>query len=226
MKKQLVIVGIFVMLVVVGLSGCFENKNKNEITTISYAELIKDYDFTNMRFKSYKNGDVVHVRDTITNVVYADYFSTPLTLVYLSGNESLPISYLGDKSNEYVVGDTVTISVHVKDYGVESGVSQSITMPEEWYFYYISFAPEEPTEHPISEQIMFYQDNENDELLLIMVESTISGENWNNIMQVGSGSCNMPTGTITAGDRITECQGTIVLIWEPTNEFIGTWEFT
>jgi hypothetical protein len=77
--------------------------------------------------------------------------------------------------------------------------------------------PETPT-------ILFEMDLENNTLVV----NYISPENilWNNIDQIGSGTCDpLPTGNITVGDEITNCLGIIVLRYIPTNEVLGVFEF-
>jgi len=41
-----------------------------------------------------------------------------------------------------------------------------------------------------------------------------------------SGIATLPSGIINDGDTITNCQGTVTLKWESTNELIDTWDFT
>jgi len=47
---------------------------------------------------------------------------------------------------------------------------------------------------------------------------------WDSVDPLGS-DCKLPTGPILAGDRITDCYGTITLRWIHGNYLIGEWEF-
>ncbi len=78
---------------------------------------------------------------------------------------------------------------------------------------------------PIMPQISFEMDFENKTLSVVYV----SHENlsWDDIDQIGSGSCDpLPTGTIMVGDEITNCDGIIILRYKPFNQIIGIYEFT
>ncbi len=58
----------------------------------------------------------------------------------------------------------------------------------------------------------------------LMVLTAGIGLNWSNV-SIRSGNCILPTGNITAGDRITDCEGLLILIWIPSNTIIGKWKF-
>ena len=82
-------------------------------------------------------------------------------------------------------------------------------------------SPEEPPETPV---ISFYMDDVNDTLTVTSVtpEDTL----WGDIDQIGSGVCDpLPTGNVSAGDKVTNCSGIIVLRYIPTNGVIGVYEF-
>jgi len=84
----------------------------------------------------------------------------------------------------------------------------------------IDLTSEEPPETP---EIIFIMDNMNNEL---QVASAPYDVYWEDIEQIGPGTCDpLPTGYVMAGDIITNCMGTIILRYIPTNEVIGVYEF-
>jgi hypothetical protein len=123
--------------------------------------------------------------------------------------------------NEYIVGTTVTIPLHVIDFGAAYSDDQSLIMLKEWFYYYSSGTIEQTEER--TPDIAFQKNDEDNSLMVINVEGDL---NWNELEQVGSGSCNIPTGTIIAGDKITDCQGEIIIRHIETNTLIVYWEFT
>ena len=58
----------------------------------------------------------------------------------------------------------------------------------------------------------------------LMVITADKGLEWDNVT-ITSGSCELPTGSIIAGDTINNCKGTLVLSWIPSNTVIGKWKF-
>ncbi len=84
----------------------------------------------------------------------------------------------------------------------------------------------DPTEKPTqTPDIGFSQDNTNHTLTVISVSA--ADISWSDISEVGDGSCDpLPTGNVTIGDIITNCTGIIVLLYLPTYETIGAFEFT
>ncbi len=48
---------------------------------------------------------------------------------------------------------------------------------------------------------------------------------WSDV-EVSSGIAMLPSGIISEGDTITNCDGVVTLRWESTNELIGTWIFS
>jgi hypothetical protein len=58
----------------------------------------------------------------------------------------------------------------------------------------------------------------------LMVLASGSDLNWSNV-EITSGQCEIPSGSISAGDKVTNCTGNLVLIWNPSNTVIGEWDF-
>lgn len=72
--------------------------------------------------------------------------------------------------------------------------------------------------------IGFLQDNTNNTLTVI--STSAPDILWSDISEVGDGSCDpLPAGNVTAGDVITNCTGVVVLLYLPTYEVIGAFEF-
>ena len=77
---------------------------------------------------------------------------------------------------------------------------------------------------PDTPEIIFAMDLENNTLTVVYVNP--DDVLWSDLDQIGSGTCDpLPTGNVTVGDMITNCSGTIVLRYIPTNEVIGVFEF-
>lgn len=78
---------------------------------------------------------------------------------------------------------------------------------------------------PIIPQISFEMDLANNTLVVDYV--THENISWDDIDQVGSGSCDpLPTGTVSVGDEITNCAGVIILRFIPYNQIIGYYDFS
>lgn len=77
---------------------------------------------------------------------------------------------------------------------------------------------------PSVPSIMFTADQVDHTLTVV----SVSPRNvpWSDIANIGEGSCNVPLiGSITAGDVITNCLGTITLEHTPSSTIIGTFDF-
>lgn len=158
MKKEMLTIGIIVLLICVGLSGCLNEDKK----TMTYAELGNDveivapnslYELISLfTLKSYKDGDVLYIKDKIFNVSYVKMNENlGYTLVIFEkfiDEGNFPLCFIGDKTNEYAIGSTVTIPVHVKPYNI---TGYDVVWLEEWYwaYYIIDFLyPIAPPETP------------------------------------------------------------------------------
>jgi len=58
----------------------------------------------------------------------------------------------------------------------------------------------------------------------LIVTTAPSNVEWSNVDK-GDSHCIVPTGIVMSGDKVLNCQGTIILRWNPTNSLLGTWEF-
>jgi hypothetical protein len=86
---------------------------------------------------------------------------------------------------------------------------------------FIQSNPQPPTQPEIT-----FQQNLTDKTL---TATTVSSTTvlWSDIDQIGSGHCDpLPTGTVMAGDQITNCTGIIVLRYIPLNIVLGVFQFT
>jgi len=76
---------------------------------------------------------------------------------------------------------------------------------------------------PQTPTIEFHQDFGNATLQVLYADADIL---WTDISEIGAGSCDpFPGGNVTAGDRITNCTGIIVLQYLPTYGILGVFEF-
>jgi len=77
---------------------------------------------------------------------------------------------------------------------------------------------------PQTPDIGFQQDFGND--TLTVTYATAADVLWSDISEIGAGSCDpFLGGNVTAGDRITNCTGIIVLQYLPTYGILGVFEF-
>lgn len=74
---------------------------------------------------------------------------------------------------------------------------------------------------PTTPVMTFHQDVKNNLLIVLSVDLS---RYWSDVDK-GDSTCDLPTGTIKAGDRISGCSGVVTLMWIPTNESLGTWMF-
>jgi hypothetical protein len=82
----------------------------------------------------------------------------------------------------------------------------------------------DPSQQPQSPTISFEQDDTNN--TLTVVTAYPADILWNDITEIGAGSCNpLPEGNVIAGDSLTNCTGILVLQYIPTNEILGVFEF-
>ncbi len=83
----------------------------------------------------------------------------------------------------------------------------------------------EPQVPPTTPEVVFTQDWTNRTLTVTAVNAqTIL---WSNIDMIGSGACNpLPTGNVTIGQQITNCSGTIVLRYLPTDTILYVADFS
>jgi len=59
-----------------------------------------------------------------------------------------------------------------------------------------------------------------------MVTSTPANVQWSDITEIGAGSCDpLPEGDVLVGDTLTNCTGIIALLYVPTYEVVGVFEF-
>jgi hypothetical protein len=80
-------------------------------------------------------------------------------------------------------------------------------------------------ERPETPQILFVQDDTARTLLVTSID--LADVLWSDIVNVGSGSCVLPTSDyVSAGDMITDCYGQIELLYQPSNTMLCYYEFT
>ena len=59
----------------------------------------------------------------------------------------------------------------------------------------------------------------------LVVTSASFNVDWSEIDKKNS-TCTLPEGKISAGDTISDCRGTVILVYTPAEQTIGIWEFT
>jgi hypothetical protein len=77
------------------------------------------------------------------------------------------------------------------------------------------------TDYP---SIYCIQDSTNKTLRITGIENAPNYFNWSDI-EVTLGNATLPTGTIDVGDIITNCSGTVVLVYEPYYVALSSWTF-
>lgn len=125
MKGKLLSVVIIVLLSTIVFSGCNEKSNSENngktTTTLTALETFQDiatsFDNCTMKnYKSFNDGDVITIRDIISEISYVDYKVPSYTEVTLPVSEIVGLYFLfeGDITTDYNIDDTVQISFHIK----------------------------------------------------------------------------------------------------------------
>ncbi len=170
MRKELIVVGIAVLLICIVFSGCFNDENNDEIKTIYYQELVDDYNETEYNFQSYNKGDVIYIKDKIVEVTYyknktfdiseseAESLKIKsgiyegITSIYLNDEDIHPLSYFGNRTDDFLVGTTITIPVHVTEVEIEmAGLDDPILSESliEWDVTYLIYEDKKEEEFDI-----------------------------------------------------------------------------
>lgn len=142
MNKKILIVGITLILWTGVFTGCLE-ENGEEYETMSYTELCADLKKVNSLFtlQSYKYDDTLYIQGVVLNVTYFEGTEQSLTLLVLDlknpffNSTDLPLAFLEDRRDEFTVGSTILIPVHVKVYNIEG---ETLIWLEEWYIFYMA----------------------------------------------------------------------------------------
>jgi len=125
LTKHLITLGIAVLLICVGLSGCNEKSdsgNGGEKTSfLTAVEVFQDIDMsfgdcTIKNYKSFEEGDILSVKDKINEIKYVDYKNPPYTEVTFAVSEIVGLSFRfdGDITGEYNVNDSVQVIFRIK----------------------------------------------------------------------------------------------------------------
>ena len=82
----------------------------------------------------------------------------------------------------------------------------------------------DPSEQPPqTPDIGFQQDLGNSTLTVTYTPADVQ---WSDITEIGAGSCDpLPEGDVLVGDTLTNCTGIIALLYVPTYEVVGVFEF-
>jgi len=90
-------------------------------------------------------------------------------------------------------------------------------------YVYVSGMMEPPDGYDETPNIAFVKDDIQD--TLTVAASDPASLNWEDLGIDGSCDTTGLTGSITAGEKITNCDGTITIIHKATNTLLGSWEF-
>jgi hypothetical protein len=237
MKKMI----IFMLIVVVlSLSGCTENngseinENNQGIINLTYEQIIEDLMKNGpdtMLFQeaaglvSYDENDDVYIKDVISNVsFYSDEY--PITFIFFDIEDSLysdysliPIALLGNYTLHFQVGETVSIPANLTKYDI---FDDPVVWPQGWYDWYVYVSGIIPVA-PESVDVDIQRMNDIDDTLIV-TRSEI-GLRWSNFTISGTCDTSELGEFVTAGDRITDCSGEIIIRYNPNSQLIGYWEF-
>jgi hypothetical protein len=222
-------------LIIVGLNGCVETGQK----TVTYAELLSDVDEETGSLQSYKPNDVVSVRDTVFNMTYQEVYlngvQTPVTTIMLHNGTLGGLVFFEDLRSTYIVGNTYTIPVHVKEYTIQG---TTIIWLEEWYnVHTLAYNMTPPPSETTPAMILSMTDSSQINTLTV---GSVNEVDWPwadfELLVNESVTDHGMTGNVTEGDVIdlTSIAGTgaynVSLRYIPTGSLMGvqykTFEFT
>jgi hypothetical protein len=221
------------------LSGCSEVINIRHIPTntllfsftfsdisISFTELLNNYDKYNDTFLSYEDEEKLIVKDVIDEVYFMQNeftdligYEDGLTLVNISGHDDFPLGYPGDVRSEFDIGIETIIIVTVKEY--EYGGESHMLLEE--FEYHALTMPQQGSPDPTTPNLQFVRDDANDRLTVVSADSGLS---WSDFEVTGDCDMSSVGSTVEAGDVFTECSGTITIRYIPLNTLIGMYDFT
>jgi hypothetical protein len=110
------------------------------IPRMTMLEFVEDYedsdgdgDFDNLR--SFNDGDKVRISDYVADIYYDD--DADMTLFLCESNEDSEMSFIyivldGDRSDQYEIGDPISVIWHIKIYEINENF---IELPMEFYSY-------------------------------------------------------------------------------------------
>jgi len=120
------------------------------------------------------------------------------------------------KANKKFIEEREAVSAVI---GVILMVAITVAIAATVYVYVSSMTGEQTDKTP---SITFEKDNQNS--LLRVTGADPLNLQWDDVTVLGT--ADRPSGTIDAGDELSNCAGTVKLRWDPTNTLLGTWEFT
>ncbi len=114
-------------------------EDEDKTLEMSMAEFVDDYEDLNGdgspdNFRSFDNGDKVRISDVVAEIEYYEF--SDITIIKCESTENydwtFPILLEGDQTHDYDIGDTITVTWHIKRYIMDGF---SVEFPEELYGY-------------------------------------------------------------------------------------------
>ena len=210
-KKKIIILGIILILIVVGLSGCTENgnsgngKSPEEEILGAWGGLAYNSDETSI-FNFYSNGTLS------VNTMMPDFWEQSINRETIWGTYVMTDETLAME----LFGDTTALGYSFSDDGKKLNL---IDVDESGEFIVLT----KYNSPPVIPSIKFLK---KDDTLLTVISASPSNLRWSDIEITGD--CNTSgLGTyVVAGDMITECLGIITIRDMSTGLLICSWEFS
>jgi hypothetical protein len=137
-----IVIGVIIVVAIVILALMFLfvlNPEEEEIKEMTMQEFMDDYEDTDDdgnidSLKSFDEGDKVQISDEVADLEYDEYADmTVITCESAKDMEpTLPIVLDGDQTDQYEIGDPISVTWHIKRYTIEGN---SIEIPQEYYKY-------------------------------------------------------------------------------------------
>jgi hypothetical protein len=137
-----IVIGVIIVAAVIILALIFFlvlNPEEEEIPEMTMEEFLDDYEDTDDdgnidNLKSFNDGDKVRISDEVADLEYDN--DADMTVIICESAEdiepSLPIVLDGDQTDEYEIGDPISVTWHIKRYTIDG---KKIEIPKEYYSY-------------------------------------------------------------------------------------------
>ena len=145
-SKLPIVAGVIVIIAILLIAALFLFLNplneEGKTLKMTMAEFIDDYEDVNSdgspdNLKSFNEGDKVRIFDNVAYIEYDD--DNDITVIFCESTMEydwgFPIILDGDQTDDYDVGDTITVTWHIRRYVIEGSV---VEFPEELYWYFTS----------------------------------------------------------------------------------------
>lgn len=137
-----IVIGVIIVVAIIILALMFFlvlNPEDEEVKEMTMEEFLDDYEDTDNdgnidNLKSLNDGDKVRISDEVADLEYDE--DADMTVILCESAKdmepSLPIVLDGDQTDQYEIGDPVSVIWHIKRYTIEG---KSIEIPKEYYKY-------------------------------------------------------------------------------------------